>query len=395
MIQLLAQRQLPGKQLRFGGKFLAETHLHRPDRNDAESGCAMLIYWLLFAYPAIFALGYPIASQRYKATAAQNLALLGFMIFFTLIAALRYEVGGDWETYQFIFDDIRTDTFSYALTATDPLFGLLDWISAQLGSDVYLANGICALILCSGVVTAALRLRDPWLAIMMAVPYLLIVDGMGYVRQGAAIGLILLAIASFDHAKPLRTSVYLVAALGFHSTAIIAFPLFAYALTTRYRALAIVFAGIGIAAYIFVLLPRLETFEAGYLDAEYESSGALIRILMSVAPSALLLLRWRNFAASTKVRSVWITMALANFVALAVVLISPASTAVDRLALFFAPMQMLVFGIFRDLYPLPDKFVLAARVAMIAVAAMVQVVWLVYATHASYWVPYQSVLQFL
>lgn len=355
----------------------------------------MLIYWVLLAYPALLALGYPILSERYRATPAQSVALTGFVIFFSLVAGLRYEIGGDWETYQFIFDDIRTDTFGYALTATDPLFGMLNWTSAQLGTDMYLVNGICALILCYGVVKAALRLRDPWLAILMAVPYLLIVVGMGYVRQAAAIGFILLAIASFDHAKPLRTSLYLIAAIGFHSTAIIVFPLFAYALTRRYRALAVAFAGIGVAAYVFVLLPRLETFEAGYLDAEYESGGALVRILMSVAPSALLLLRWRNFAASTKVRSVWITMALANFVCLAVVLVSPASAAVDRLALFFAPMQMFVFGIFRDLYPLPDKFILAARVAMIAVAAMVQVVWLVYATHASYWVPYQSLLQFL
>ena len=353
----------------------------------------MLIYWLLFAFPALLALAYPITSERYRATPAQGLALSGFSLFFTVLAALREEVGGDWETYQFIFDDIRTDTFAYSLTATDPLFGIINWVSAQLGTGVYLVNGICALILCYGVVVAALRLTDPWLAIMMAVPYLLIVVGMGYVRQAAAIGLILLAIASFDHAKPLRTSLYLIAAIGFHSTAIIAFPLFAYALTARYRVLSIAFAGIAVAAYIFVLLPRLDTFEAGYLDAEYESSGAFIRILMSVVPSALLLLRWRNFAASTKVRSVWITMALANFIALAVVIISPASTAVDRVALFFAPMQMFVFGIFRDLYPLPDKFVLASRLAMIAVAAMVQVVWLVYATHASFWVPYQSVLE--
>lgn len=377
------------------GHVLVSSHLHQHSPRGAQRGRDMLIYWLLFAYPAIFALGYPISSDRHRITVAQNLALLGFILFFTLLAALRFEIGGDWETYQFIYDDIRTDTFPYALTATDPLYGIINWASAQLGTGVYLVNGVCALILSVGVATAALRLRDPWLAIMMAVPYLLIVVGMGYVRQGAAIGLILLAIASFDHAKPLRTSIYLILALGFHSTSIISIPLFTYALTTRYRKLAFVFAGIGIAAYIFVLMPRLENFETGYIEQEYESGGALIRILMSVVPSALLLPRWKNFAASTKVRSVWITMALANLVALAVVLVSPASTAVDRLALFFAPMQMLVFGIFRDLYPMPDKFVLASRLVMIAVAAMVQIVWLVYATHATYWVPYQSVLQFL
>ncbi|MBN8500765.1 MAG: hypothetical protein J0M19_06405, partial [Sphingomonadales bacterium] len=70
---------------------------------------------------------------------------------------------------------------------------------------------------------------------------------------------------------------------------------------------------------------------------------------MNVLPSALLLLRWRYFGASDRVRSVWILVASANMLALAALYLTPSSTAVDRVALFFSPIQMAVFGEFRDL----------------------------------------------
>lgn len=355
----------------------------------------MIIYWLLFAFPALMALGYPVAGERLRADAAQALALLAFVLAYALLAGLRHETGGDWNTYDIIFEDIRTDTLGYALTATDPLFGFINWVSAQLGTGVYMVNAVCAWVLGYGVVKVAVRLRDPWLAILMAVPYLLIVVGLGYVRQSAAIGMVLIAIASFDQSRPVRTVFYLLVAMAFHSTAVVAFPLFAYALTSRYKILAVLFALIGALAFVTVLAPRLETFEAGYLDAEYESGGALTRLVMSLVPSALLLLRWKHFGASERVRSVWVLIAVANFLCLAALILTPSSTAVDRIALFFSVAQMGVMGEFRDLVPLPDRFAVAVRLILIGVAASVQVVWLVFATHAEYWVPYESVLQFL
>ena len=89
---------------------------------------------------------------------------------------------------------------------TDPFFGIINWVSAQFDLGVYLPNGIACLLLGYGTVRAAQLTRDPWLGVLIAVPYLLIVVGMGYVRQGAAIGMILIAIATLDRARHLARS---------------------------------------------------------------------------------------------------------------------------------------------------------------------------------------------
>jgi EpsG family len=353
----------------------------------------MTIYWVLFAFPALMALAYPVNTRPSARNAAQFMALAGFVVFYTLLAGLRHEIGGDWGNYQVIYDDIATDSFSYALTVTDPLYGLVNYMAAQADLSMYFVNGVCAFVLALGVARIAGSFRDPWLAITMAVPYLLIVVGLGYIRQGAAIGMLLLAISAFDRGKLIRTVVFLLMGVGFHLTAVMVFPLFALTLARRNRILAILLALASVAAYFVLVVPKFDQFNAGYIEGELESTGALPRILMSFIPSILLLLRRRNFGTSQRVHSIWLSAAVANVIAFVALALSPSSTAVDRAGLYFSIAQIAVFGEFRNLVPTADRSASMIRITLIGVAALVQIVWLVFATNAIDWVPYQSVFE--
>lgn len=353
----------------------------------------MLMYWLLLAYPAVMALAYPARTEQTRQSAGQVLALAGFVLFYTLMAGMRWDVGGDWGNYEEIYDDIALSSLSYAMGVTDPLYGLVNWVSAQFDLDIYFVNGVCAFLLVLGVAQVVGRFRDPWLAVLMAVPYLLIVVGLGYIRQGAAIGLLLMAIAAFDRGKLIRTGVFLLMAIGFHATAIMVIPLFGYSLGTRYRLFAVVVGLATIYAYFAIVVPALDRFNAGYIDQELESTGALTRLLMSFIPSLLLLLRWRHIGGSSRLRPVWISVAIANVLLLLLLFVSPSSTAVDRAGLYFSIAQLLVFGEFRNLLPTPERMTAFVRVLLIGVASAVQVVWLVYATNAEFWVPYKTLFE--
>lgn len=351
----------------------------------------MLTYWLLFAFPAILTLGYPVARTRLRPSSGQLLALFAFGLGYTLIGGLRYEVGGDWIIYDQIFEELRLGDLANAMGATDPLYGLSNWVSAQLGLGIYLVNAICCLALVYGVLRAALTLREPWLAIVMAVPYLLIVVGLGYVRQGAAIGMMLAALASLDRARPMRTIIFLGLAIGFHSTAVVALPVFMASVFQRHKVMAVIFAILFALAFLVFFAPKIDQFQAGYIDAEYNSGGATARILMNLVPSLLLLARQKHFPAESRVRLVWIAIAWANVAALVALLASPSSTAVDRLALYFSVIQLGVYGEMRSLVPTKPQIASFVRVVLIGVAALVQIVWLVFGTYASFWVPYKWV----
>jgi len=178
-----------------------------------------------------------------------------------------------------------------------------------------------------------------------------------------------------------------------HSTSGIVFPLYGLMMARRHSVLALGLMVLGGVVFVYLLAQRFDKFELGYLEESYDSSGAVVRLAMNVLPSALLLLRWRHFPVVGAARGVWIGLALANMAAMVGLWLSPSSTAVDRLALYFSPVQVIVFGAILDLVPMPSRTTYLVRMLAIAATGAVQMVWLVLATNASVWVPYHWVLE--
>lgn len=349
----------------------------------------MLVYWLLLALPALMAIAYPVQAQGQVRRLGQEYGFVAFLLVYTLLGALRYQTGGDWANYELMYDDIRLDSLGYSLTATDPLFGILAWIDGQIGAQLMLTYGVCCFLLCLGVVRVARRFDEPWLALTIAVPYLLIVVGFGYVRQAAAIGLVLIAVDSLGRANVLRTGLYLLGAMLFHSSAIVTVPLFAFSIAGRHKLLALAVSLVGIAGFLLIFAPRLETFQSGYIDADFESTGAATRVAMGAMPAAFVLLFWKRFAPALETRNLWLLVALANMALVAALVITSASTAVDRIALFFSVIQMAAFGEFRRMIGAGPRSALVLRLVLIAVVAVVQAVWLLLADNSNFWIPYR------
>ena len=77
----------------------------------------MTIYWLLFFFAAIMALTYPVDSRARNHVSGQEVGYLVFLVFYSLVGLLRYQIGGDWETYDWIFVDIQGSSLQYYLHA--------------------------------------------------------------------------------------------------------------------------------------------------------------------------------------------------------------------------------------------------------------------------------------
>lgn len=355
----------------------------------------MTIYWLLLAFPALMALFAPSREDAEPFGAGTATAVLFVILFYGLISLLRYDIGGDWATYQAMYDRAYSGTFGEALSISDPGFSLLLFVSAKLGWGIYPVNAICSLILVFGVLRVALTTKEPWLALTAAVPYILIVVGLGYVRQAAAIGFILVAIAAVGEDRPLKTVILLALALVMHSTSITVWPFFAWALANRNKLGILLLTTAGSAGFLALAAARYSSFEAGYIDAEYESSGTFVRLLMSLLPSAVLIARYRYFGVPERARTVWLGFAVANVAALLLLGVLSSSTAIDRTSLYFACVQVIVFGELARLLHVSVRTNIVIRLIVIGYSIAVQLVWLVYATHSNAWVPYKSLLQFL
>ena len=147
----------------------------------------MLPYWLLFALfaaGALFTSGRP-AVERHGATLLFTLACIATVV----MIGFRVDVGGDRYTYLEFYKRMNLYPLSRAIGMGDPSYALLNWTVRRADLGMWLVNTVCAAIFVAGLGKFALRQPNPWLAMLIAVPYLIIVVAMGYTRQAAALGL--------------------------------------------------------------------------------------------------------------------------------------------------------------------------------------------------------------
>lgn len=344
----------------------------------------MLPYWLLFA---IYASG-TFASRRGAFEGRQLTPMFLLVGLATaLMIGLRWQVGGDWRPYIDLFHRIQLLEFSQAIFLSDPGYSFLNWIVAWLGADFWLVNLIGGVIFSFGLGLFARGQPNPWLTALVAVPYLVIVVAMGYTRQGIAIGLVMVALSDQYRTSTLRFIVFVILAASFHKSAIIVVPLLALT-QTRYRIVSFAILMMT-AAVVYYLLVSDNTDELlqNYVDAEYNSSGAFIRIFMNIPPALIYLIYQTKFMLSDDTRKLWRNFALASIIALILLLTTPSSTAIDRVSLYLIPLQMLVLG--RLPYVVRGKRDSNILLLIIlAYSAAIQFVWLNYADHREAWLPY-------
>lgn len=356
----------------------------------------MLAYWLLFSFFALgVLLGRRASAQPATLSAAGTAAaprpnvsvllLLGALLIAALVG-FRYKVGADWETYDFYFRWANYATLGRVLQMSDPAYQLLNWSVQQVGGAMWGVNLICGLLFSWGLWRFARVQPEPWLAALVAIPYLVVVVAMGYSRQAVAIGILMAGLAALIRGgSVLRFALYVGVAALFHRTAIVVLPLVIFA-GERNRLLNLI-AGLSIFVLLYdaLLADSVDKLVKNYIVAEYNSQGAAIRVAMSLLPAALFLAAPKRFGFPSGEERLWRVFSWAAVGCLFLLLALPSSTVVDRLALYIFPLQLAVLARAPQAYGSEG----VGRLLVVAYCFLVQFVWLNFASHAEYWVPYQ------
>jgi len=341
----------------------------------------LLVYWLMFAFFAVGAL----LSRGPLERKGTSVALLAGAVLVCLAIGLRYKVGADWQTYKILYSYGGVASLGRMLSFGDPGYQLLSWFIRRTGAEIWALNLICSLIFTWGLYRFARAQPDPWLAFVVAVPYLIIVVAMGYTRQAVAIGILMAGLASLKRGgSVVRFSLYAAAAALFHKTAVIVLPLVIFA--GRRNRFLNVLAGIAscVLLYDLLLAKSVEGFVRNYIEAEYSSQGAAIRVAMNLVPAILFLTFRKRLQFEEVEANVWQFFSLASLLMPVLLFILPSSTAVDRMALYLIPLQIAVLPRAQYLFQRRGF----GRSVTVTYSALVLFTWLNFATHARYWVPY-------
>lgn len=344
----------------------------------------MLPYWLFFLIPA----GVILANQR-LAERSKLYAWGLVWLLFALAIGLRVEVGGDWFTYIKLLEVHAAKSLWEVISGGDPGYYLLNWLVGQAGGTIYWVNTFCGMIVMAGVVRFARTQPLPWLALLVAVPYLVIVVGMGYTRQSAALGLLLVGLVSLGNGQMRWFVFWVMVAATFHKSAVLMLPVAALA-STSHRFWSLLWVGLIslVGGYLFVF-DSAERLWTNYVEAEYESQGGLIRVMMNAVPAVLFFIFRRYLRLTEAETKLWFWMSLLSLVCIPLVVLS--STATDRVALYLIPIQMFVFARLPFVVTDPRQRGLVT-LGVVGYYGLVQAVWLFFAGHSFAWLPYQNVV---
>lgn len=303
-----------------------------------------------------------------------------------LMIGFRYRVGGDWGAYDFMYKLAFHHSLGEMLDLGDPAYQLLTWVSQQMDGGLLFIDIVCGVIFSWGLYRLVRIQPEPWLAMLVAVPYMIIVVAMGYSRQGVALGILMAGLAKLMRGGSALSFVpYVAAAALFHKTAIVVLPLGIIGVYSQ-RVIPILFAaGFGYLIYSFLLQGSLGELIQSYVGARYSSQGAITRVLMTTSAAALFYIFRARLNFNPVEERIWRNFSLASFAMMIALFLVPSSTVIDRLALYLLPLQVAVIG----RIPLVTDEEFFGRAAVIAFSGAVLFVWLMYADNSSYWIPYQ------
>lgn len=355
----------------------------------------MFVYWLIFLITATAAFTSRTKLAEGEVIIHSNRSLPGWMfagLALTLIIGLRHEVGGDWFNYFRYLWLVQHQSLGEAITQSDPAYMLFNWLSVHAGWGIYGVNLLCAIAFVSGLVVFCRAQARPSLALVVAIPYVVMVLGMGYSRQGIALGLGMIGLVALVNRSTMWFVFWVVMAATFHKSAVLLVPIAALASSKNKYWTAAWVSVAAVLAYVVLLEDEVQSLYASYIEAGYQSQGALIRLLMNAIPAALFLWFRKRFRFSPEEYKLWLWISVLSLVMLVLLAVSPSSTAVDRVALYFLPLQLVVFSRLPEVLGSWGKNNQAWVLLVILYYALVQFVWLNFATHAYAWLPYRFAL---
>ena len=342
----------------------------------------MIPYLFMLALPALLVLS-PFRGNNN----VRRLAWGSIGVVFTLFIGLRHQVGADWFNYLVHYQAAVDIPFTEAVGLSDPGYYALNWLSALLGTEIYMVNLVCAAIVMTGVISFCRRQPLPWLALLVAVAYTLVVVAMGYTRQGAAIGFELLALVALIDGRLGRFVLFILLGTLFHKTLMVMLPIGFLATSKNFYRTVFFGVLVCIGLSLTILAEQYATLWVNYVDNPMVSGGGPVRVAMNAVPSLICILFRKKLVFSTdRERRLWIVMALLSLACIPLVLV--ASTAVDRIALYFIPLQLYVFSNFHRLFP-DRMFRTVAVLAVIVGYGTVLWVWLTFGSYLFAWLPYQ------
>jgi hypothetical protein len=209
--------------------------------------------------------------------------------------------------------------------------------------------------------------------------------------------------------------VWVALAATFHKSAVLLVPIAGLSAPRNRYWTAAWLTLFAVGLYKLLLEKDAEALYTNYVVANMQSEGALVRLMMNALPAMFFLVWRRKFQFAEPEERLWTSFAIISLGMLGLYAVTPASTAIDRVALYMLPLQLAVFSRLPDalgaklkrrpasksagaspplgeLLPVRPESASQLTAVVLLYYFVVLFVWLNFAANAGYWLPYRFYL---
>jgi len=242
-------------------------------------------------YTAIYAIfaSLGIAVRRKQEALFLALALL-FLLFFM---GTRYEVGCDFGGYLNRFENIHPyASLGEAFGKQEIAFSFLEIATrtSGLGFVSLIFSSTLIILICYWVFLR--QIHNSLLVLALLFPIMMMQLGMSGLRQGIAVGFLLVAATTFMKRQRLMTALWIIIGTQFHLSAAVFLPL-AFLAGRDVSLKQMIAAGLLLSPLALLLVgDRIGVYQDRYVDEIYgdqSSAGAVFRYALNIVPAALFL----------------------------------------------------------------------------------------------------------
>lgn len=342
----------------------------------------MLIYAILLACA--------LAAAMYNEDRPRSWSL-GLSIYFgalLVFLGFRYHVGPDWRAYEAIYDTALSVPASELTYYREPGFFLLNKVCDWAGLGFQGVVFVCATVFLAGCFSFSRKTANPWMSVASVLPYLVYVIAGSGLRQSAAIGIGFYLMANVARLS-LATKLTAIGLAGsIHNSAAVLLIFVVASLPTGVFLRSVMLTAVsGLVIYVAADSEAVEKYSEVYLAQNVVSEGAFFHVLLIAFPAALYLIYRKRIVASVgDDRNVH----LASYMALGTVpLLSLSSTGFDRLSLYLSFVQMWVYPALVAANVAPRALL---RGGFVAITSATFLVYFIFGSHVSAYVPYANAL---
>ena len=322
-----------------------------------------------------------------KINSDRNSIFIFLSILLTLISSFRWKVGGDWESYLYVFESTGYTNFQFEWSLT---FELLNYFFSYIEGGIYGVNLFIAAIFFLALYRLGKVLNFDLILLLLISFSLVYFNGvMGYVRQTFCLTFLILATEFLVRKKNYKSTAFFILSITTHISAIIFAPIFLFIHFKKLKS--IVFIIFILSLVIIISSNTLAVAFEQFVRIRRNSLGSMFRAIPLIMCCFIYLKYRKEIITSTRNFNFLVDYLFGMSILMSFItfLFPSFSTISDRLSFYLIIFQIIILGQFFKKVIKKDNRKYIHTVIFVSVSYFIlTLAWLMFGNYSIFWLDY-------